>query len=171
MVAIKAFSGLRPRNPEKFCIKPYDVIGEQELKDLRENPDSSIHIILPEDEGNRYEDEDVDLRRDPGHFGHDRAENRRKPARQAPVAPTGRQDLVHHPEDQEPHQDAPYPKGPGCIERQGGKSHHGQDENGQKKGVNNEFFQLASQHIRPLFRRRFRPAVRWAAGKARESAR
>lgn len=50
MVTVRAFSGIRPRNPQSFCIKPYDVIDEEELMVLRKH-DNAIHIILPEGEG------------------------------------------------------------------------------------------------------------------------
>jgi len=47
MVEVKEFEGLRPKNPEEFCTKPYDVISEEEAEELRKNPNSAIHIILP----------------------------------------------------------------------------------------------------------------------------
>ena len=47
MVEVKEFEGLRPKNPEEFCTKPYDVISEEEANELRKNPNSAIHIILP----------------------------------------------------------------------------------------------------------------------------
>jgi len=50
MVTTCAFPGIRPRNPKSFCIKPYDVIGEDELIELRKH-DNAIHIILPEGNG------------------------------------------------------------------------------------------------------------------------
>ncbi|HEC77154.1 MAG TPA: DUF1015 domain-containing protein [Thermoplasmatales archaeon] len=55
MVEVKEFAGLRPLNPEKFCTKPYDVIGKEEMEDLRKNLDSAIHIILPVEDGDKYE--------------------------------------------------------------------------------------------------------------------
>ena len=56
MVEIKEFEGLRHKNPEKFCTKPYDVISEEEANELRRNEDSAIHIILPLGEGEeKYE--------------------------------------------------------------------------------------------------------------------
>jgi len=54
MVEVKEFAGLRHKEPEKFCIKPYDVIDEREAEELRKNPDSAIHMILPEGE-DKYE--------------------------------------------------------------------------------------------------------------------
>lgn len=54
MVDVREFAGLRPLHPETFCIKPYDVIGEQELLELRKNEHSAIHMILPPEEGDRY---------------------------------------------------------------------------------------------------------------------
>lgn len=55
MVEIKEFAGLRPLDPEKFCTKPYDVISEEEAEELRKNPYSAIHIILPVENGDKYE--------------------------------------------------------------------------------------------------------------------
>jgi len=56
MVEVKEFEGLRPKNPEEFCTKPYDVISEEEANELRKNPNSAIHIILPVGEGDeKYE--------------------------------------------------------------------------------------------------------------------
>ena len=54
MVEVKEFAGLRYPNPEIFCTKPYDVISEEEASQLRKNPESAIHIILPE-ENDKYE--------------------------------------------------------------------------------------------------------------------
>ncbi len=50
MVDIKPFEGIRPTDPASFCIRPYDVIGDKELRELRQG-DSAIHIILPEGNG------------------------------------------------------------------------------------------------------------------------
>ncbi len=47
MVVVKEFRGVRPKNPDTFCIKPYDVINKEEEKQLREGK-NAIHIILPE---------------------------------------------------------------------------------------------------------------------------
>jgi len=56
MVEIKEFEGLRISYPQEFCTKPYDVISDKEAKELRKNPKSAIHIILPEGEGEeKYE--------------------------------------------------------------------------------------------------------------------
>lgn len=55
MVSVKEFEGIRPKNPEEFCIKPYDVISKEEEEELRKG-NNAIHIILPEGEGEeRYE--------------------------------------------------------------------------------------------------------------------
>lgn len=54
MVEVKEFRGLRHPEPEKFCTWPYDVISEEEAEELRKNPDSVIHIILPEENGDKY---------------------------------------------------------------------------------------------------------------------
>lgn len=51
MVDIKEFEGLRAKNAEEFCIKPYDIIDEKEAEELRKNRNSAIHIVLPEGEG------------------------------------------------------------------------------------------------------------------------
>ncbi|MEA2053959.1 MAG: DUF1015 family protein [Candidatus Thermoplasmatota archaeon] len=51
MVSVKEFEGIRPVHPEKFCIKPYDVISKEEEAQLRKSK-NAIHIILPEGEGN-----------------------------------------------------------------------------------------------------------------------
>ncbi|MDD3493603.1 MAG: DUF1015 family protein, partial [Candidatus Thermoplasmatota archaeon] len=50
MVKVRAFPGLRAPDPESFCVKPYDVIGDRELAELRKS-DNAVHIILPEGEG------------------------------------------------------------------------------------------------------------------------
>ena len=55
MVKVKPFTGIRPKNPEAFCIRPYDVIGDEELQELRRG-DNAIHIILPEGEGDEVYD-------------------------------------------------------------------------------------------------------------------
>lgn len=55
MVEVKEFAGLRPLHPEKFCTKPYDVISEKEAEELRKNPYSAIHVILPVEDGDKYE--------------------------------------------------------------------------------------------------------------------
>ena len=45
-----------PKNPKEFATNPYDVIPEEELKQMRKNPDSFIHVILPEGDGKeKYE--------------------------------------------------------------------------------------------------------------------
>ncbi len=51
MVDIKEFQGLRISYPEEFCTKPYDIISDKEANELRKNPRSAIHIILPDGEG------------------------------------------------------------------------------------------------------------------------
>ena len=54
MVEVKEFSGLRPLNPEEFCIKPYDIIDDKEAIELRKNENSAIHVILPLGDEERY---------------------------------------------------------------------------------------------------------------------
>ena len=51
MVDIKGFTAIRPTNPEDFTTNPYDVISQEELEELRKNPKSVVHIILPTGEG------------------------------------------------------------------------------------------------------------------------
>ena len=50
MVTIRAFPGIRPLDPESFCVKPNDIIEDDELTELRKG-NNAIHIILPEGEG------------------------------------------------------------------------------------------------------------------------
>ncbi|MHA1340563.1 MAG: DUF1015 domain-containing protein [Promethearchaeota archaeon] len=55
MVKIKGFKAYRPINLEEFCTLPYDVIDEKMEKELKKNPNSAIHIILPDgDEEEKY---------------------------------------------------------------------------------------------------------------------
>ena len=51
MVEVKRFDAWVPKDPERFTVKPYDVITEDELRELRTDPDSAVHIILPSGEG------------------------------------------------------------------------------------------------------------------------
>ncbi|MBD3351134.1 MAG: DUF1015 family protein [Candidatus Lokiarchaeota archaeon] len=51
MVKIRGIQAFRPKDPEEFSIPPYDVIDEKMEKELKTNPRSSIHVILPEGEG------------------------------------------------------------------------------------------------------------------------
>ncbi|MFO8132488.1 MAG: DUF1015 family protein [Thermoplasmatota archaeon] len=55
MVEVKPFNGIRPKHPASFCIKPYDVIGDEELRRLRQD-DNAIHVILPEGKGDEVYD-------------------------------------------------------------------------------------------------------------------
>jgi len=55
MVEVKPFKGIRPKHPASFCIKPYDVIGDEELRELRQG-DNAIHVILPEGDGDEVYD-------------------------------------------------------------------------------------------------------------------
>lgn len=53
-----------PKNPEEVTTNPYDVISEEELKELRKNPNSFIHVILPSGEGEeKYQSAKNALRR------------------------------------------------------------------------------------------------------------
>ncbi len=51
MVKIAPISPYLPTNPEVFCTNPYDIIGEKEEAELKKNPNSLIHLILPDGEG------------------------------------------------------------------------------------------------------------------------
>ncbi|MCF2142009.1 MAG: DUF1015 domain-containing protein [Candidatus Lokiarchaeota archaeon] len=51
MVKITPISPYLPINPEEFCTNPYDVIGKEEEHQLKKNPNSLVHLILPEGEG------------------------------------------------------------------------------------------------------------------------
>ena len=55
MVTVREFRGVRPKHPERFCIKPYDIISKDEEKQLRKG-ENAIHMILPEGDGDeKYE--------------------------------------------------------------------------------------------------------------------
>jgi uncharacterized protein (DUF1015 family) len=51
MVKISPLKPYIPINPELFCTNPYDVIDKEEEKRLKNNPNSLIHLILPDGEG------------------------------------------------------------------------------------------------------------------------
>jgi uncharacterized protein (DUF1015 family) len=51
MVRISALRPYCPNNPSEFTTNPYDVIGKEEEKELKQNPNSLIHLILPDGEG------------------------------------------------------------------------------------------------------------------------
>ncbi len=51
MVDISPLKPYIPVNPEEFCTNPYDVINKQEEQELKRNPNSLIHLILPDGEG------------------------------------------------------------------------------------------------------------------------
>ncbi|MHA1106710.1 MAG: DUF1015 domain-containing protein [Promethearchaeota archaeon] len=70
MVKISPLKPYLPKNPEEFTTNPYDVIGDEEEKKLKLNPNSLIHLILPDGNGEeiyenaakayqRYKDEGV----------------------------------------------------------------------------------------------------------------
>ncbi|TFF86243.1 MAG: DUF1015 domain-containing protein [Promethearchaeota archaeon] len=48
MVKISAIRPYIPKNPQTFCTNPYDVIDKEEEIELKKNPDSLIHLILPD---------------------------------------------------------------------------------------------------------------------------
>jgi uncharacterized protein (DUF1015 family) len=51
MVRISALRPYCPINPSDFTTNPYDVIGKGEEKELKQNANSLIHLILPDGEG------------------------------------------------------------------------------------------------------------------------
>ncbi|MHA1648548.1 MAG: DUF1015 domain-containing protein [Promethearchaeota archaeon] len=51
MVKIAPIKPYLPVSPEKFCTNPYDVINSDEEAKLKQNPNSLIHLILPDGEG------------------------------------------------------------------------------------------------------------------------
>jgi len=51
MVRISALRPYCPNNPSDFTTNPYDVIGKGEEQELKKNPNSLIHLILPDGEG------------------------------------------------------------------------------------------------------------------------
>ena len=56
MVKIRAFTPLVPKNPAEFCTNPYDVIEKEEELALKKNPNSLVHLILPDGDGDiQYE--------------------------------------------------------------------------------------------------------------------
>jgi uncharacterized protein (DUF1015 family) len=54
MVKIAPISPFLPTNPTDFCTNPYDIIGKEEEKELKKNPNSLIHVILPEGDGEEF---------------------------------------------------------------------------------------------------------------------
>ncbi len=48
MVLISPIRPYIPTDPEEFCTNPYDVISKEEEEELKKNPNSLIHLILPE---------------------------------------------------------------------------------------------------------------------------
>ena len=51
MVKISPLKPYLPNNPEEFTTNPYDIIEKQEEIELKQNPNSLIHLILPDGEG------------------------------------------------------------------------------------------------------------------------
>ncbi|MFX0009372.1 MAG: DUF1015 domain-containing protein, partial [Candidatus Hermodarchaeota archaeon] len=51
MVLISTLKPYIPKKPEEFCTNPYDVISKEEELELKKNPDSLIHLILPDGQG------------------------------------------------------------------------------------------------------------------------
>ncbi len=51
MVKIAPISPFMPVKPEDFCTNPYDVIEAEEEQELKKNPNSLVHLILPDGEG------------------------------------------------------------------------------------------------------------------------
>ena len=52
MVKIFPLKPFLPKNPKEFCTNPYDIIEKQEELELKKNPNSLIHFILPDGTGN-----------------------------------------------------------------------------------------------------------------------
>jgi uncharacterized protein (DUF1015 family) len=52
MVKIRPIRAFRPKDVKTFVIPPYDVIEKEEELELKKNPKSSVHMILPDGEGN-----------------------------------------------------------------------------------------------------------------------
>lgn len=64
MVKIKGIQGFRPVDPESFTMKPYDVVEKDEELDLKKNPKSAVHAILPDGEGDEvYKNAEKELNR------------------------------------------------------------------------------------------------------------
>ena len=56
MVKISAIKPFIPNEPQSFCTYPYDIIEEEEELELKKNPNSLIHLILPDGQGEeKYE--------------------------------------------------------------------------------------------------------------------
>ena len=51
MVKISPLKPFLPKNPKEFCTNPYDIIEKQEELELKKNPNSLIHLILPDGTG------------------------------------------------------------------------------------------------------------------------
>ncbi len=51
MVSIVPITPYLPKNALEFCTNPYDVISNEEEIELKKNPKSIIHLLLPEGEG------------------------------------------------------------------------------------------------------------------------
>ena len=51
MVLISTLKPYIPKRPEEFCTNPYDVISKEEELELKRNPNSLIHLILPDGQG------------------------------------------------------------------------------------------------------------------------
>lgn len=64
MVKIKGIKAFRPVDAGSFVIKPYDVIGKEEELQLKKNPNSAIHVILPNGTGDEvYANAERNLKR------------------------------------------------------------------------------------------------------------
>jgi len=51
MVLISPLKPFIPINPEQFCTNPYDIISKEEEQELKKSPNSLIHLILPDGDG------------------------------------------------------------------------------------------------------------------------
>ncbi|MHA1729919.1 MAG: DUF1015 domain-containing protein [Promethearchaeota archaeon] len=64
MVKIRGIKAFRPVDVESFVIKPYDVISKEEEILLKKNPNSSIHLIIPDGKGKEvYENAAMEINR------------------------------------------------------------------------------------------------------------
>ncbi len=51
MVRITPLKPYIPINPEEFCTNPYDIISKEEEQELKKKPNSLVHLILPDGDG------------------------------------------------------------------------------------------------------------------------
>ncbi|MHA1819827.1 MAG: DUF1015 domain-containing protein [Promethearchaeota archaeon] len=64
MVNIRPFKGFLPKDPIKFIVPPYDVIDEGLKAELKKEPNSAIHVILPDGSGDEvYRNAEKEMKR------------------------------------------------------------------------------------------------------------